>query len=113
MGDEAENMSNPEAVVQEETLRTLKRDAYFWLVMVATVILGAGSSMLVSTEVNKRSVERERTARVASEQALCQVYVILDNVYAKTPPTTEAGRDLAAAIANARVVNHCPPRTGE
>lgn len=62
---------------------------------------------------NARSIERERKARVASEQAFCGIIVLLDNAWHTLPPTTPSGRQLAAAVSTARVVNHCPPRQGK
>lgn len=94
---------------------------YSWLVVVLVPVMASVAVLVVSLRVNQRSIERERAAteravaaeraaRQAGEQALCEIYVILDDAYASAAPTTPAGRKLAAAVANARAVNHCPPR---
>lgn len=101
-------------VTEVEEIRAERRkDAYFWLIMVATVIFAAASSILVSVGVNQRSIERERAARQASERAFCGIIILLDDSYSRTPPATQAGKELAQAVSNARVINHCPPRSGE
>lgn len=90
---------------------------YSWLVVVLVPVMASVGVLVVSLTVNQRSIERERSARlaseqarIASEQALCRVFVILDDAYSKTAPATESGKQLAAAIAYVRVANHCPPR---
>src|ERR1700742_4066528 len=87
-----------------------RRGAYFYLVLILTAILAAGTSVLASVAVNHRSVERERAAREASERAFCGIIVLLDDTYHKTPPQPgTATAQLAKAVAVARTVNHCPP----
>lgn len=90
---------------------------YSWVVVVLLPIMASMAVLVISLRVNDRSIERERAARLASEQAsaasqraLCDIYVALDDAYASAAPTSPAGKRLAAAIAAARVVNHCPPR---
>lgn len=61
---------------------------------------------------NDQSVQRERMARQASERAFCGIIILLDDAWTASPPTTDSGRALALAVTNARVVNHCPLRTG-
>lgn len=87
-----------------------------WYALVAVVVvplLGCVGVLILSLRINERSVDRERVARQASEQALCQVWVVLDDAYSSGPtvPTTPLGRQLAAAIENMRSVNHCTPRS--
>lgn len=108
-------------MTEEETLEVIRTEArkgaYFWLIMVATVVFASGGSILISVgiahRVNERSLAREQTAREASERAFCGIIILLDDSYNRTPPATEAGRQLAKAVSNARIVNHCPPRSGE
>lgn len=83
---------------------------YLRLWVIAGVIMAL---VLVGTWVqtqNSRSIERERRARVASEQAFCGIIVLLDDAWSVAPPTTPSGRQLAAAVSTARIVNHCPVR---
>lgn len=67
-------------------------------------------TLRVSERTTQQAIARERSARLASEQVLCQVFVVLDDVYAETAPTTPAGQRLAAAVAAVRVSNRCAPR---
>lgn len=90
---------------------------YSWVVVVIVPVMVSMAVLVISLRVNQRSIERERSARLASEQAraaseqaLCQVFVVLDDAYAQAAPSTPAGKKLAAAVANVRVTNHCPPR---
>lgn len=81
----------------------------YQLIMVILVPLFASVGMLiVALERNQSSIDRERRSRVASEQALCQIYGLLDASYRRSPPTTPAGKSLATAVAAAMVVNSCP-----
>jgi hypothetical protein len=86
---------------------------YSWLVVVLVPIMASVAVLVVSLRVNQRSIERERVARIASEQAFCAIIVLIDDSYRqqKPPPGTATAR-LALAISNARVVNHCPPYQG-
>jgi len=90
---------------------------YSWVVVVVVPVMVSMAVLVISLRVNQRSIDRERAARIASEQAqqasqraLCDIYVVLDDAYETAKPTSPAGRKLAEAIAAARVVNHCPPR---
>jgi hypothetical protein len=90
---------------------------YSWVVVVLVPVMASMAVLVVSLRINQRSIERERSARIASEQAriaseqaLCRVFVVLDDAYAQAAPTTPAGKKLAAAVAYVRVANHCPPR---
>lgn len=86
---------------------------YSWLVVVLVPIMAAVAVLVVSLRVNQRSIERERAARVASEQAFCAIIVLIDDSYRQQrPPPGTASARLALAISNARVVNHCPPYRG-
>jgi len=90
---------------------------YSWAVVVIVPVAVSMLVLVVSLRVNQRSIERERAARIASEQArlaseqaLCRVFIILDDAYTAAAPPSEAGKKLAAAIADVRVTNHCTPR---
>jgi hypothetical protein len=91
---------------------------YSWIVVVLVPVMASMAVLVISLRVNQRSIDRERSARIASEQAriaseqaLCRVFVVLDDAYAQAAPTTAAGKKLAAAVAYVRTVNHCAPRT--
>lgn len=84
---------------------------YSWVAVVLVPLLASTAVLIVSLRVNQRSIEREQMARHASEQATCEVWVLLDDLYRKTPPATESGRALARVVANLRTVNHCTPRS--
>lgn len=79
-----------------------------WLTLANFMILILGAIAIY--QVNSRSIARERAAREASEQAFCAIIVLLDDSWRSTPPTAPSGKALSTAVANARIVNHCPPR---
>lgn len=83
---------------------------YSWVVVVLVPIMASVGVLVISLRVNQQSIERERAARQASEQALCRVFVVLDDAYARAAPTTPAGKELAGAVAYVRATNHCAPR---
>lgn len=90
---------------------------YSWVVVVLVPVMAAVGVLVISLRVNQRSIERERAARVASEQArlaseqaLCRVFIVLDDAYAAAAPQTPAGKKLAEAVAYVRATNHCAPR---
>lgn len=80
-----------------------------WLTAANLMILALGATIIY--QVNTRSIARERSAREASEQAFCGIIVLLDDSWRSTPPTAPSGKALAAAVAEARAVNHCPSRS--
>lgn len=84
--------------VRTETAAIVRRGAYFWLVMVATVIMAAGSSILASVVLTARS-----------ERKLCAVVITSDDAYHRTPPSTPIGRDQAANFTRLRRELGCPP----
>lgn len=84
-------------------------DWYSWVILIAMLITMSGL-VWVSASVNQNSIERERMARETSERAFCGIVVLLDDAWHATPPRTESGKKLAVAVADARKVNHCPPR---
>lgn len=71
--------------VRHEQRAGVKRSAYFYLVMIMTVILAAGSSMFVTVKLTERS-----------ERKLCDVVIGSMEEYRRVPPTTEAGKNQAA-----------------
>lgn len=81
------------------------------LLFVGIVLVFVTAGIWVQRQ-NDESVQRERMARQASERAFCGIIILLDDAWKASPPTTDSGRALATAVTNARVVNHCPPRTG-
>ena len=67
------------------------------------------ATTLLALVANKRSEERERAARLASERAWCSVIITLDESYRETPPSTAAGKHVAEGIARLRTQFRCPP----
>lgn len=82
---------------------------YQGLVVLIVAVSLAAASLAISLRANQRSEERERQARHASEQAWCSIIITMDDRYQQTPPTTAAGRNMAAGIANLRSTLRCPP----
>jgi hypothetical protein len=90
---------------------------YAWVVVVLVPVMVSMAVLVISLRVNQRSIERERAARlaseqarVASEQALCRVFIVLDDAWVAAAPQTPAGKKLAEAVAYVRATNHCAPR---
>ena len=88
---------------------------YSWIVVVLVPIMASIGVLVISLEVNDRSIERERQARLtaererqASDRAFCGIVVLLDDSYRRSPPSTPAGRDLARAVNEARYGYRCP-----
>jgi hypothetical protein len=85
---------------------------YSWLVVVLVPILASMAVLVTTLKVNERtvreSVARESEARRASERAFCGIVTLLDDSYRRTPPSTQAGRELAMAVRNARAGYRCP-----
>lgn len=92
---------------------------FWYAIAVAFVacLISAASSVGYASWVNAQSQKRaERgqaelaAAQAQQRAALCEMVVLMDDAYSKSPPTTAAGRNLADAIAVARVKAGCPPR---
>jgi hypothetical protein len=81
---------------------------YSWVVVVLVPLMASVAVLVISLRVNEQSIEREREARRASEQAFCGIVTLLDNSYRRSPPSTQAGRELAVAIRGAREGYNCP-----
>lgn len=84
--------------MREEARLALQRSAYFWFVMVATVVLAAGSSILISVVLTQRS-----------ERKLCAVVITSDDQWKQAPPIGEAGKKQAENMSNLRRDLGCPP----
>ncbi len=74
--------------VRVEGQRQYRKDGYWWLVMVATVVMSAGGSIAFST-INTNESERKFCAIVATSILQAQQRI---DTYAAAPPTTDAGR---------------------
>jgi hypothetical protein len=72
---------------------------YAWVVVVVVPVMVSMGVLVITLRVNERSVERERTARIASQQTFCQVFILLDSIYRQAAPPTPAGKQIAAAVA--------------
>lgn len=81
---------------------------YSWIVVVLVPIMASVAVLVISLRVNEQSIQREREARRASEQAFCGIVTLLDDSWRRTPPSTQAGRDLATAVRGARATYNCP-----
>lgn len=87
--------------VREETRAFLRRGAYFYIVMVLTVILAAGSSILVTQILTSRS-----------ERKFCDAIMSVDDGWHRSPPTTDPGREQAKIYSDLRGRLGCPPYEG-
>jgi hypothetical protein len=81
---------------------------YSWVVVVVVPLMASIAVLVISLRINEQSIERERDARRASEEAFCGIVVLLDDSYRRSPPSTPAGKDLARAIGDARAGYRCP-----
>lgn len=74
----------------------------FAAVVASLIVLGVGSvSWTAYVDHKREKAERE------SDRRWCDLLVTLDNAYAAGTPTTEIGRQVAAAIHNLRVDLDC------
>lgn len=80
-------MTGPTEQVRLDIRKSLRRDAYFYAVMVLTVVLAAGSSILVTVVLTHRS-----------ERKLCAVVINADEGYQRVPPQTRPGQEQARNI---------------
>jgi hypothetical protein len=77
---------------------------------ITVLLLGSGGVWYVQATANAAVKRANATATASlreSEKKQCTVYVILDHVYATTPPTTETGRAVATAIHRQAMDLHC------
>ena len=98
MTREAEDRTREIEKVRGEILTSRKRDAYFVLVMVLTVLAAAGSSILVSVVLTQRS-----------ERKFCAIVINIDDGYRRVPPSTDAGRQQAMIYSQLRAELGCDP----
>lgn len=84
-------------IIRTEVGTSLRRNAYFYLVMIATVLLAAGSSILVTVKLTERS-----------ERKLCAVVINADEGYRHAPPSQPAGIEQAKNIHALRGKLGCP-----
>ena len=88
--------------MDERAREGLRRGAYFYLVLIATVLMAFG----VSTIVTVRLIER-------SERKLCAVVISADEGFRQSPPPTAAGRVQAEQYSRLRRELGCPPHKGD
>lgn len=74
---------------------------YSWVVVVMLPIMAAVAVLVISLRINERSIERERAARLATDNALCSIFTPLNDGYRAAPPTTTSGKVFAANLAEA------------
>lgn len=89
---------------------------YPMLVMAVVLVVITAFSIIYTNNVDDRREKAEREARNAviqaerkADQRWCSLMVLLDNAYAdpNTPPTTELGKKVAAAIHEIRLSLNC------
>lgn len=90
------------AAVRTETQRALRRGAYFWAIMILTVVLSAGSSILATRILTDRSARK-----------LCAVVILTDDNYRRNPPQSVVLKQQAANFAKLRKELGCAPFQGE
>lgn len=87
--------------IREETKRDRKRDGYFWLIMIVTVLGSCGLAMAFSAH-NTRQSERKFCALMAASVVQAESRLA---GYVQAPPTTEAGRvQQAQAVDSVRLL---------
>jgi hypothetical protein len=87
--------------IRAEISKDRRRDAYFYLVLVITMVLAGGTSAFVSVTLNHRS-----------ERKLCAVVINADDSYREREPVTPAGKLQAANFSRLRHELGCPPYQG-
>jgi len=101
-------MDSGENLIPEETPVIVPA---FFVKLQKRVLLGVGIavlSMLALTLASAIYAVRINNANiVASQQAICPVFVALDQVYVTSPPSTQAGKNFAALVHNVVVKYHC------
>jgi hypothetical protein len=84
--------------------RGLSRARWYALVAVLVTMLLIGAANVVYTNA---AVARQEQQRRDNDRRWCALLLPLDEAYRATPPTTQTGRDVAAAIHTQRVSFHC------
>jgi hypothetical protein len=87
---------------------------YAWLAVLLSAITLPVLSMVVALSLGQHATERaisqERSARRATELAMCVVVTTFTDAYKNEPPTTAAGREVAEGMAGLRLAYHCDER---
>ena len=81
---------------------------YSWIVIIISSLLTGVTAVGISLRQNQVSVHRLEEVRRASDQKWCSIVETLDDSYHYVPPTTPAGKQVAAAIADLRSQLPCP-----
>lgn len=98
MGDRVIEDSGELEAVREEVRRSRVRGGYFYLILIATVLLAFATSTIVTVKLIERS-----------ERKLCAVVIEADDAYHEAPPVTKAGKVQAANYSRLRSELGCPP----
>lgn len=64
----------------------------------AGMLLVAGAGVWYTSQAIASEDAKVRQAIAAEGRIQCAIYTLLDTAYQKTPPTTPAGRNFAAAV---------------
>lgn len=92
-------MSADQLPVEVEVRRGVMRPGwYWWLALFASCTATGAIALVVAIHVNTES-----------DRKWCSIVTTLDDSYRETPPSTPAGVNLAAAIADLRRSLECPP----
>jgi type VI protein secretion system component VasK len=108
----------PRMSVEQAVRKATRKDAYFWGIMMLTVVLGSGASILFSVNVNHRQVLAERHAREQQQAAqraaaeigrkvTCSLIQAQNAVYQAEPPSSPTGIKAAKAWHDLSVQFHC------
>lgn len=95
--------------VREEARAARAHGAYFWVVMIAYMVLAPAAAILVSRQI---SIDAADKAVRQSQLQLCAIVVLSDDYYRTTPPVSNTLKKQAAAMAQLRAAYRCPPSTG-
>jgi len=91
--------------VREEARTRIKRGAYVYLIMIATVMLAAGATLITMRILTERAIRD-------SERKLCAIVILSDDAYRQNPPTSETGKALAKNFSVLRKDLGCKPYEG-
>jgi hypothetical protein len=99
------------AKVRAEATVRAHRGAYFWVVMVAYMVMCPAVSILVSRKI---SIDAAHKAVSESQLRLCSIVVLSDDYYRKLAAASpiRAIKAQAVAMAQLRAEYHCPPTQG-
>lgn len=87
--------------IETERLKR-KRGTWFWVVMVAYMIVGPAAAIAVSSNNTRQS-----------ERKLCTIVVSVDEGYRRNPPTSPPGKQQAENFHKLRRDLGCPPYQGD